>query len=55
MAVHFRDWYFHILITDGEPVWAEAKMSVFPSNASEETWNDIKNSHTLTHFIKQQM
>lgn len=37
MAVHFLDWYFHILITDGDPVCAEAKISVWPSNASAET------------------
>ena len=37
MAAHFLEWYFHILITEGEPVWAEAKMSVWPSNARAET------------------
>jgi len=35
--VHFLKWYFHILITEGEPVWAEAKISVWPSNARAET------------------
>ena len=37
MAVHFLEWYFHILITEGEPVCAEAKISVWPSNARAET------------------
>lgn len=37
MAVHFLKWYFHILITEGEPVCADAKMSVWPSNARAET------------------
>ena len=37
MAVHFLEWCFHILITEGEPVCAEAKISVWPSNARAET------------------
>lgn len=28
IAVHFCEWYFHILITEGDPVWAEAKISL---------------------------
>ena len=51
MAVHFLDWYFHILIAEGEPVWAEAKTSVFPSNARAETWNDCTASYSCFYAV----